>query len=154
MAFPGLDVSPRETVADHLHVDEAVPKVNPANLPAITVHVDHVDTHCLAEHLGRECFPRLGSERLAFLGRVDAGEPDLVLHFGIVQDCQRITVRDRHDFAGDRVVQLVGRQATCQPGRRPETWEGGMPSLRNPGINRDSLAPCPFPSGTCGSANR
>jgi hypothetical protein len=66
-------VSPRESVADHFHVDEAIAEKDAADLTLITVDIDDLDADGLVEHFAGEILSSLGAERLALLWRVDAG---------------------------------------------------------------------------------
>ena len=51
------------------------------------------------------------AERLALFGRIDPGEPDLVLLTGIVEDSERIAVGDADDFAEKlRRVRCPGQE--------------------------------------------
>lgn len=88
-------VPPSKALADLLKVDEAVTNENPSDLSAAAVHVDHLDADDLAEHFGGQVLPRFCPERLALFGGVDAVQADLVLHIGVVEHGQRVTVSNR-----------------------------------------------------------
>jgi hypothetical protein len=104
---------------NHFHVDETVPKKDAADFALVAVDVHDLDANNPAENDVPERLPGLVAERLLSFRRIDAGEADPVLDPGIVKDRQRITVRDRYDFSGNRVVRL-GSGNTCRDDRDQE----------------------------------
>ena len=90
--------SPCEAVANHFHVNEAVPKVAADSHSAVpSVDVDHLDAHHLSKHSVREGLPGLCAESLGFPRRVDAGESDSMLQVRRVENRQCVSIDNRRD---------------------------------------------------------
>jgi hypothetical protein len=127
------DVSPREAVADHFHVHEAITQIDAAHLALVAVHVDDLDAHSLAEHFVSKILSRLGPERLALFWRIDSCEANLVLHFIRIEDGERVAVGNLHDLPGERVgLRLRGEVEAPAKRLREQRPDALVCALSNP----------------------
>jgi hypothetical protein len=94
-----LGIAPSASIANLLEIDEAIPEIDSPDLALVAVDVDDVHANRRPEHFAREIFLRLIAERLSFFGRVDPEEADAMLPVILVENGERIAIRNGNDSA-------------------------------------------------------
>ena len=96
-----LGVAPRIPLANLLEVDETIPEIDPPDLASVAVDVDNVHADGRSEHFTGEALFRLIAEGLGFFRRVDSEQADAMLLVILIENGERIAIRDGNDSAHD-----------------------------------------------------